>query len=287
MYWYTINYAVGSVLSFLLGLFVLYRGETRELTRKIWFFLCVFISIWHFGHFLMEIARSESFALRAIYPIYVSAILIPPSYLHFILSLLEEERKHRRLLIVCYIFALVEVVLLIGGWLVDGVKYYPHGRFYEVPGQMYWLYAATYVIVPSIALAKLIIAFRRTEVVIKRNQFEYVIYSSLIGFLFGAMSFFPFFTSVIPPVSAPVVYFYTLPITYAVGRYRLMDIDIVIKESLIHAFTLLALLLPCYLLVVGGQHLFFGSVNYLFSFMTLGLFIIVGFLFPKFRFRTE
>jgi len=225
MYWYTINYAVGSVLSFLLGLFVLYRGETRELTRKIWFFLCVFISIWHFGHFLMEIARSESFALRAIYPIYVSAILIPPSYLHFILSLLEEERKHRRLLIVCYIFALVEVVLLIGGWLVDGVKYYPHGRFYEVPGQMYWLYAATYVIVPSIALAKLIIAFRRTEVVIKRNQFEYVIYSSLIGFLFGAMSFFPFFTSFIPPVSAPVVYFYTLPITYAVGRYRLMYIS--------------------------------------------------------------
>ena len=112
MYWYTINYAVGSVLSFLLGLFVLYRGETRELTRKIWFFLCVFISIWHAGHFLMEIAQSKSVAQWAIYPIYISAILIPPGYLHFILSLLGEERKHRALLIVSYIFAVVQLALL-------------------------------------------------------------------------------------------------------------------------------------------------------------------------------
>ncbi len=287
MYWYTINYALGSVLSFLLGLFVLYRGETRELTRRTWFFLCVFISIWHAGHFLMEIAQSETLAQRSIYPIYIGAILIPPCYLHFILSLLDEERKHSPLLVVSYIFAAVQLALLVSGWLVDGAKFYPHGRFYEVPGEMYWLYVASFVIVPSTALIKLIIAYRGTELVVKKNQFEYVIYSSLIGFIFGAMSFFPFLTGVVPPIGAPVVYFYTLPITYAVGRFRLMDIDIAIKQSLIYALLLLLLLVPCFLIVIWTQLVAFGDIDYTFSMFTLLLFVVVGFMYPKLRFRTE
>ena len=287
MYWYTINYALGSVLSLLLGFFVLYRGETRWLTRKTWFFLCVVISIWHAGHFLMEIAQSDSFAQRAIFPIYFGAILIPPSYLHFILSLLDEERKHRRLLIGCYLLAAVQLFFLVNGWLIDGVKDYPHGRYYEVPGNVYWLYVVTYAIVPSTAFFKLITAYRQTDVVVKKNQFEYVIYSSLIGFICGAMSFFPFLTSVIPPVGAPVVYFYTLPITYAVGRYRLMDIDIVIKQSLIYALLLLLLLVPSYLIVIWAQAATFGEIDYTFSMFTLLLFVVVGFMYPKLRFRTE
>jgi two-component system NtrC family sensor kinase len=281
MYWYTINYALGSVLSFLFGLFVLYRGEARGPTRKAWFFLCVFISLWHTGHFLMQIAPSELFAQMAVYPIYVGAILIPPCYLHFILSLLDEERKHRSLLIVCYVVGVVELILLVGGWLIAGVTYDPHGVFYEVPTRIYWLYVATYVVVPSIALGKLILVFYRTEVVVRRNQFKYVIYSSLIGFLGGATSFFPFVTSLVPPIGAPVVYFYALPITYAVARYRLMDINVVIKKSLIYAFLLLGFLIPCYLLVVLGQKIAFGTIHYTFSITTLVFLIIVGFSFPK------
>jgi len=114
-----------------------------------------------------------------------------------------------------------------------------------------------------------------------------VIYSSLIGFLLGGTSFFPFFTPVVPPFAGPLVYFYTLPITYAVARYRLMDIDVIIKKSVIYALLLLALLIPCFLVVVWGQMLAFDAINYSFSMSTLLLFIIVGFLFPKIRFRTE
>lgn len=287
MGWYTINYAVGSVLSLLLGLFVLFRGEARDLTRKTWFLLCVSVSVWHAGHFLMEIARTTSVAQTAVYPIYIGAILISPIYLHFILSLLEEEKNHPFLLVACYFFALVELILLFGGRLIEGVKLYPHGGFYEVPARIYWIYIANYVLVPGIAITKLIIAHRRTDAVVKANQYEYVIYSSLIGFFCGAMSFFPFFTSLIPPVGAPVVYFYTLPISYAVARYRLMDIDVVIQKSLVYTLLLMTLLVPCYLLVLWGQKLAFGTVNYNFSMATLLILVIVGFLFPKFRFRTE
>jgi signal transduction histidine kinase len=66
-----------------------------------------------------------------------------------------------------------------------------------------------------------------------------------------------------------------------------MDIDVVIKKSLTYAVVLAALLIPCFLIVIFGQSLAFGSVNYNFSLVALLLFIVVGFLFPKFRFKTE
>jgi two-component system, NtrC family, sensor kinase len=287
MNWYTFNYAVGTVSSFLLGLFVLYRGETREATRKSWFLLCVFVSIWHAGKFMIEIAGTERRAYQAAYLIYAGAIFIPPSYLHFILSLLNEERKHRGLLIIAYVLAVIELSLLLGGLLIERVTYYPDLGFYEVPSRIYWLYFANYLGVPSFALIKLILAFSRTDLAVKRNQFKYVISSSLIGFSTGATSFFPFFTTLVPPVGAPLVYFYTFPITYAVARYRLMDIDVIIKKSLIYASLLLLLLMPCYLVVIWGQQIVFGNISYTFSLFTLLLFIVVGFLFPKLRFRTE
>ena len=269
----------------LAGLFILYRGETR--TKKIWFFLCISISIWHAGRFVMESAGSAIVAGRAVILIYSGAIFVPQTYFHFIFSLLDEVEKRRKLLLFGYAIGIVELLLLYGGLLVDGVKYYPQGRFYEVPSGIYGLYVANYVILPSFALAKLVTGYRRTNAIVQRNQFKYVIYSSLIGFLAGATSFFPFVAVWLPPIGAPLVYFYTLPITYAVARYRLMDIDIAIKKSLIYAFLLLLLLVPCIALVVWAQSAAFGTVSLGFSISTLLLFIIVGFLFPKIRFRTE
>src|SRR3990167_4083615 len=66
-----------------------------------------------------------------------------------------------------------------------------------------------------------------------------------------------------------------------------MDINVVIKRSLVYACLLLALLVPCYLVLIGTQMLFFGEVSAKFSLVALALFILVGFFFPKVRFRTE
>jgi signal transduction histidine kinase len=286
VYWYIFNYAAGSVVAFLVGLFVLYRGEARLLTRRCWFFLCVVVSLWHIGKFLIIIAASEPAAYGAAYFIYIAAILIPPTYLHFVLALLGEERTHRAVLRASYILAAVEYIMLLDGILITGVAYQPHTGFYEVPSTAYWLYVISYIAVPSFAILRLAVVFAATESAVKKNQLKYVIYSSLIGFIAGITSFLPLMSR-IPPFGAPVVYFYTLPITYAVARYRLLDIDVVIKKSVIYAVLLLGLLLPCFGIVIVGQILAFGAVSYDFSMSTLVLLIIVGFFFPKLRFRTE
>ena len=287
MYWYTINFGLGTLFPFLVGLFVLWRGESRQLVRQTWFALCVFVTLWHAGKFWIVISHSELSAYRAATFIYIAAILIPPAYLHFILALLTQERKQHIILNISYAFAILELLLLASGHLINGVQNYENLGFYEKPGGMFWLYFCSYVIVPGFAITQLIIEIRSTDRAIKKNQLKYVVYSSLIGFLSGITSFFPLLNPAFPPVGAPLVYFYTLPIAYAVARYRLLDIDVVIKQSIIYALLLLILLLPCYAVVILGQISAFGAINYVFSLSTLVLFILIGFYFPKLRFLTE
>jgi K+-sensing histidine kinase KdpD len=66
-----------------------------------------------------------------------------------------------------------------------------------------------------------------------------------------------------------------------------MDIGVVFRKGVIYALLLLALLVPCYAVVVFSQYLTFGEINYSFSLVTLTLLTVVGFLFPKLRFKTE
>ena len=287
MLWYTANYALGTVFPVVVGLFVLYYGETRRLIRRTWFALCVVVTIWHAGKFWIVNSSSQSIAYLAATVIYIAAILIPPAYLHFILALLGRERKYLPILVGSYFFAAVEFLLLASGHLISGITYNEHIGFYETPGKLYWLYFANYVLIPGFAIAQLFRHVVYTDSIVKRNQLKYVIYSSLIGFLAGVTSFIPFLNPSIPPVGAPIAYFYTLPIAYAVARYRLLDIDVVIKKSLIYGLLLLILLSPCYAVVMWGQLSAFGTIDFRFSLSTLLLFIIIGFYFPKVRFLTE
>jgi len=236
----------------------------------------------------METAQQEVVAERAVYLVYFGAILIPPCYLHFVLSLLNDEKRQRPVWVASYLVGLIELVLLFSGTLTNGVKLHaPGGFYYEVPGPHYLLYVGSFTALPAFSFIMLMRAYVQSELPLRRNQLKYVIYSSAIGLAAGATSFLPFISSSVPPIGAPLVYFYTFPIAYAVARKRLMDIDVVIKRSLIHALLLLALLIPCYLIVIFGQRLAFGTINTTFSMCTLGLLMIVGFLFPKIRFRTE
>src|SRR5918996_741094 len=137
MTWYQINYFLGSVLSLLAGLFVLFRGESKRSIQYTWFLLCLSTSIWFAGRFLMSVADAERLAEKAIYVVYVGAVFSPVFFLHFAMSLLGQEKQRRRLQSFFYSLTVIWITVLIGGNLTTGVHRLPNLGFYEKPTHIY------------------------------------------------------------------------------------------------------------------------------------------------------
>jgi hypothetical protein len=137
-----------AVFSLLAGLFVFYQGGPKRTTQNTWFFALSFHQSLAFPWFFAGISNSSAVAEKAVYLIYAAAIFIPPFFLHFILSLLDEEKKQRVALVAAYGTGLVEVVLLIFGQLTEGVRGIKT-RVYEVPTRPYVLHFLAFVIYPA------------------------------------------------------------------------------------------------------------------------------------------
>jgi len=76
-------------------------------------------------------------------------------------------------------------------------------------------------------------------------------------------------------------------IAYAIVKYRLMDINVVLKKGTTYFLLLVFLFVPSLLLILLGQSLFFAKVDYLFSILVFTLLFLVAFFFQKIKPRTE
>ena len=284
---YALNFIVGAAFTLVTGLFVFFRGESRKSVRKTWFLLCLSTAIWHAGRFLIAITKTAYSAEQVVYLIYFGAIFVPPLYLHFCLALLEEERAKRKVLLSAYGIAIVDLIAFTVGGLTAGVRLDPNWGYYEIPTTLYIFHFLIYVSLPSYGVLRLFAVYRATDLPVRKNQLKYVIVASLIGFLGAGTSFLPIIDAPIPPFGAPLTYFYTFPIAYAIARYRLMDIGVVLRWGVIYGLLLMGLLIPCFGVVMLSQYVVFGQISYSFSLIALCLLVVVGFIFPKLRFKTE
>jgi signal transduction histidine kinase len=159
-------------------------------------------------------------------------------------------------------------------------------NYYTNPGTLFYSYALLWGGLIAYAFTLLLFE-RKKHSGFKRNQIQYVLIASIIGFPGGATTFLSVFSDRIYPYGVPFVFLYTIIITYAIVNHRLMDITFVLKKGVTYAYASFLLLLPLCFLVIYGQQLSFRSVNYPFSVFILSVIIASAYFFPKVKVRAE
>ena len=275
---------VTASLSVALGIFVLRRNKSKlNWTFALW---CFLTGYWQAHWTLLFNINDESLAVVLARIGYSGITFIPIVFFHFVAEFTQSLVLKRLSLLFYAIGATFLFLTWTGDRYIAGVYRYDWG-FYPKAGALHPVFLAFLGIMLALGLNALL-AYRRrvSEQRLKVNQVNYIIVSTLIYSL-AAVDFLANYGAEFYPVGLIFTNLHAAIIAYAIVQFRLLDINVALKRSLISALILAGLLVPCYLILISSQQLAFGSIDIAFSLLTLSLLAAAGFLFPRFRFIGE
>jgi HD-GYP domain-containing protein (c-di-GMP phosphodiesterase class II) len=226
---------ISAIVTFFLGTFVLYK-DANNIINKTGFILTLCISIWSFGLASEVISPTKNIGLFWSRFLHVGVIFIPAAYLHFINSFLDYNKRNIFLIKLAYFIATLLFLFNLFGLVVKDVSPKLFFNYYTDPGILYPLLLFTFFIFTAYAFILLIKKAKKVRGY-KRNQLLYIAFASIIGFSGGSLTYLPVFNIDSSLVLAGQLVFilYPMLIAYAIIRHRLMDIEIVIRETAIFA----------------------------------------------------
>jgi len=252
MSFYTLSLFGTSAASFLLALFVFFKGRKKILNISL-ALLSLSVMLWTFAQAMGEILEAKDLILLWTRIGIAVAVFIPVFFLHFISSLIG---KFKRLLYFVYAAAFVFLIFDFTPLFIVDIGPALGFRYYPKPGIIYHFFTVFVFVCFVFGFLRLFWAYRNA-IGAAKNKLLYVIFACLIGFLGGVTAFFPVWNINFPVLSYGALPLWLLIMVYAIIKHRLLDISIIIREGLVYS-TLTLLFAGFYALAV----LF---ANYLFS----------------------
>lgn len=235
-----------------IGIFVYWKNPGEKLNR-IFAYYSWSISWWSFCQIWLIACDEKITSLIWTRIEQVGVFFIPTFFVHFVVIFLK--LKNRGLLLrVCYGFSIFFAMLCPTRYMMaDAVpKFYV--KHFAIPGAAYPFAVLFFAIIICYGLYELFKEYLRSTGS-RKNQLKYLVWSSLIGYIGGGANFALVFGINIPilnPFGTYALPIYVAVTTYAVIRYRLMDINVAITRAAIFTFVYaLVLGIPFGLVAVG------------------------------------
>jgi signal transduction histidine kinase len=281
------------ITTFSLGIFVFIKNRRGRITR-VFVLYSQTLAIWGLGQGLHSIAPDKTTALFWGRFGHLGIIFIPSTLLHFIFNFLEIKGPKRRIINIAYGISFFFLLTnFIDGLFIADVVPKLFLKYFIEPGFFYLPYVIFFVICAVYALHRLFKAYISSSGA-KRNQLKYLYWGLLISYIGGSPNFLFVFDIKVPilnPYGTYAVPLYTLIMVYAIIKYRLMDIDIVIGKLATYSF-LLAIISGIYLGLVWGVGKVFSQVPGYYPLVSdFSIFILLSIAFiyfiPRIKGKTE
>jgi len=251
--------ALTSATTLLLGSFILFKKKNQ--IGRVFFLYCLSISWWSFFQILHMTAPSREVALLWARIMEVGAFFIPTLFVHFVVLFLD-SKKPKWFLPTGYVLSIIIAGLCMTPLMIDGAEPKYYIKYLMTPGPLYH-YALIYFMACTIYGNYKLYETYRSATGVNKNQLAYLLCSSALGYIGGSANFLLVFNISISPLNPYGTYavpLYVAATTYAIIRYRLMDITVAINKGLAYALLLIVIFIPTYLAVLISHRATFYSI---------------------------
>lgn len=219
----------------IIGIFVYWKGKPDKAAIACSFF-SLSICFWGLGGYKVATTTSREEAIFW-WQIAFLGMVCPAIYVHFIFALLKLNRKH--LLYVVYFVALIFIVIdfLYKEKLFGSLRFTFNQFYWVVWNKSYnapflYFYIIFYCILLPYTVYLTLRAYRGSSGT-KRNQLKLLTIAAIIGWTGAHCNFLPYFGVNLYPYPNYFVVIYVLIIAYAILRHKLLDIEVVVKKTLL------------------------------------------------------
>jgi len=255
MIYYPISALINAATSTVLGILAYYKNRKNAVNVGFALF-ALSVAFWSYCYFFWQLSAEKSLALFWCRALMMGAIFIPVCYLQFVLALLDELSKKKKIIVAGYFLAAVFLALDFTPLFVKDVEPRMAFRFWPIAGVTYAPFLAMffgYVIYAWYLMFKAL----KTYSGIKANQIKYVLLGTSIGFISGSTNYPLWYNIHVPPLGNGLVAVYVVTVAYAIVTYRLMDITFAVRDTTIR---LSSSLIPAAIFIAIGMTFFSPTV---------------------------
>lgn len=273
MNFYALSGLLNGIAATALGYFVFSQSPGNP-KHRIYGLYCLSIAVWSYFYFAWQLAYTHDLALLCARLLMAGAIFIPITYLHHVLTLLDDVERHQLLLRVGYALSGLFLLANLTPLFVTDVQPEMAFRYWPKPGIAFHFYLAWFIVCVTYATYLIGVAYREAKG-FRRNQYLYLTVASIIGYVGGATNFPLWYGIEISPNGTSLITAYVSLVAYTMLRYRLLDFSVAMERGLTYLLLIALVVLPVYPLLLLAQRAYFGEVSSPFSVV---LFILVAFV---------
>lgn len=261
-----------------IGAFVLTKNY-RSPVNITFTLLALSMFTWQLGTALLLISLTPEIAYRWSQFAYVGVTFIPATAYHFITTSVREEKVRRKAIWLSYsVAALIFLPLTQTRYLLEGVHHYTWGYWFKA-GSLHSSFPVFFSVLMFMGLHLLYQGFQIETSGSERTRRRYLFIAIAISCI-GSVDFLPDYGFPLYPFGYLPVFTCISILAYAIVKHQLMDINVVIRKSLVYSILVTGVTLVYLLSVLLVEKLSQGILGYqgLIATLVAAVTIAVGFI---------